>query len=37
MEGVIFDVAIDIRPDSPTYLQCYGEILSAENARSNRV
>lgn len=37
LEGVIFDVAIDIRPDSPTYLQCYGEILSAENARSNRV
>ncbi|TWA56967.1 dTDP-4-dehydrorhamnose 3,5-epimerase [Sinorhizobium medicae] len=34
LEGVIFDVAIDIRPDSPTNLQWYGEILSAENARS---
>lgn len=34
LEGVIFDVAIDIRPDSPTNLQWHGEILSAENARS---
>ncbi|WVT72334.1 dTDP-4-dehydrorhamnose 3,5-epimerase [Sinorhizobium chiapasense] len=32
--GAVFDVAVDIRPNSPTYLQWYGEILSAENARS---
>lgn len=34
LSGAVFDVAVDIRPDSPTYLQWYGEILSAENARS---
>jgi dTDP-4-dehydrorhamnose 3,5-epimerase len=32
--GAVFDVAVDIRPDSPTYLQWHGEILSAQNARS---
>jgi dTDP-4-dehydrorhamnose 3,5-epimerase len=29
--GEIFDVIIDLRPDSPTYKECYGIMLSAEN------
>lgn len=29
--GAIFDVAVDLRKDSPTYLQWHGEILSAAN------
>lgn len=29
--GEVFDVAVDLRPDSPTYLQWVGAILSAEN------
>jgi len=32
--GAVFDVAVDIRPDSPTYLKWHGEILSPENAKS---
>jgi dTDP-4-dehydrorhamnose 3,5-epimerase len=32
--GAVFDVAVDMRPQSPTYLSWHGEILSAENARS---
>ncbi len=32
--GAVFDVAVDMRPSSPTYLQWHGEVLSAENARS---
>ncbi len=32
--GAVFDVAVDIRPGSPTYLQWHGEVLSAQNARS---
>lgn len=31
--GEVFDVAVDIRPESPTYGQWVGEILSASNKR----
>lgn len=31
--GSVFDVAVDLRPDSPTYLQWHGEILSSENRK----
>jgi dTDP-4-dehydrorhamnose 3,5-epimerase len=33
IQGEIFDVAVDIRPDSPTYRQWVGERLSGENFR----
>lgn len=32
--GAVFDVAVDLRPSSPTYLKWHGEVLSAENGRS---
>jgi dTDP-4-dehydrorhamnose 3,5-epimerase len=32
-QGEVFDVAVDIRPNSPTYGQWVGEILSADNKR----
>lgn len=31
--GAVFDVAVDLRPDSPTYLKWVGCELSAENRR----
>ena len=33
VSGEVFDVAVDIRPQSPTYGQWVGEILSASNHR----
>jgi dTDP-4-dehydrorhamnose 3,5-epimerase len=34
LRGVIWDVAVDLRADSPTFLQWHTEILSAENHRA---
>ena len=34
LKGDIFDVAIDLRRGSPTFLRWHGEVLSAENQKS---
>jgi dTDP-4-dehydrorhamnose 3,5-epimerase len=31
LRGIVFDVAVDLRPDSPTYLRWHGEVLSEDN------
>ena len=31
VQGTIFDVYVDLREDSPTFMQWHGEILSSEN------
>ncbi|MEP5376635.1 MAG: dTDP-4-dehydrorhamnose 3,5-epimerase family protein [Hyphomicrobiales bacterium] len=32
-QGAVFDVAVDLRADSPTFLHWYGEELNSENRR----
>jgi dTDP-4-dehydrorhamnose 3,5-epimerase len=34
LRGAIFDVAVDLRRGSPTFLRWHGEMLNAENSRS---
>jgi len=34
LRGEVFDVAVDIRAGSSTFLQWHGEVLSAENSKS---
>lgn len=33
LQGEVLDIAVDIRPDSPTYGQVFSVVLSAENKR----
>ena len=34
LHGAVFDVAVDLRRGSPTFLQWHGEVLSRENRRA---
>jgi dTDP-4-dehydrorhamnose 3,5-epimerase len=34
LRGVVWDIAVDLRAESPTFLQWYGEEISVENRRS---
>jgi dTDP-4-dehydrorhamnose 3,5-epimerase len=34
LNGEVFDVAVDLRKNSPTFLQWHGEVLSRKNQRS---
>jgi dTDP-4-dehydrorhamnose 3,5-epimerase len=34
LQGRVFDVAVDIRKDSPTFLRWHGELLTPENHRT---
>jgi dTDP-4-dehydrorhamnose 3,5-epimerase len=34
LKGEIFDVAVDLRKNSPTFLHWYGEVLTEKNQRS---
>jgi len=34
LRGEVFDVAVDVRPDSRTFLQWHGEVLSANNQKT---
>lgn len=34
VKGAVYDVAVDVRKDSPTFLQSYGEILTDKNHKS---
>ena len=34
LKGEVFDVAVDLRKNSPTFLQWHGEVLSENNQRS---
>lgn len=34
LHGAVFDVAVDLRRDSPTFLHWHGELLSGENHRT---
>lgn len=34
IKGEVFDIAVDLRKDSPTFLHWYGEVLSESNRRS---
>lgn len=34
LRGQCFDVAVDIRPESPTYLKWYGEVLTGDNDKA---
>jgi len=34
LKGEVYDIAVDVRADSPTFLQWHGEILSAANHKT---